>query len=233
MTTVTIPAQPHSATIDLAATALMVIDMQKDFLYPQGFGAFLGNDVTLLQRTIGPIQQVLAAARAQGLLIIHTREGHLPDLSDCPSTKLDRWPAGTRIGDPGPMGRILIRGEEGHGIIDEVAPWPNELVLDKPGKSSFYATGLELILRDHGIRNLLITGVTTDVCCSATVIGANDRGFNAIVLADCVASYSPERHAATLATIQAQGGIFGWVTTSEALLTALAAGNGRAVQTAC
>ena len=218
MTTVTIPAEPHPVTIELAETALVVIDMQRDFLYPGGFGAFLGNDVTLLQRTIGPIQQVLAAARAAVMLIIHTREGHKPDLSDCPPAKRDRWPAGTRIGDPGPMGRILIRGEKGHDIIEEVAPLPNEIVLDKPGKGSFYATNLDEILRERGIRNLLITGVTTDVCCSATVIGANDRGYNAIVLSDCVASYSPERHAATLATISAQGGIFGWVTESHHLL---------------
>lgn len=218
MTTITIPAQPHPVTIDPTATALMVIDMQRDFLYPDGFGAFLGNDVALLQRTIAPIQRVLTTARNRKLLVIHTREGHLPDLSDCPPTKLDRWSEGTRIGDQGPMGRILIRGEAGHDIIEEVAPLSNEIVLDKPGKSSFYATDLEEILREHNIRNLLITGVTTDVCCSATVIGANDRGYNAIVLADCVASYSPERHAATLATISAQGGIFGWVTTADDLL---------------
>lgn len=221
MTSITIPAEPHAVTLDLAETALMVIDMQRDFLYPDGFGAFLGNDVTLLQRTIAPIQALLAAARARDMLIIHTREGHKADLSDCPPTKLDRWPEGTRIGDQGPMGRILIRGEEGHDIIAEVAPRTDEIVLDKPGKSSFYATDLDEILRNHGIRNLLITGVTTDVCCSATVIGANDRGYNAIVFADCVASYSPERHAATLATISAQGGIFGWVTTSEQFLSAL------------
>ncbi len=223
MTTITIPAEPHPVTIELTQTALMVIDMQRDFLYPGGFGAFLGNDVTLLQRTIGPIQQMLAAARAEGMLIIHTREGHKPDLSDCPPAKRDRWPVGTRIGDPGPMGRILIQGEKGHDIIEEVAPLPGEIVLDKPGKGSFYATNLDEILRAQGIRNLLITGVTTDVCCSATVIGANDRGYNAIVLSDCVASYSPERHAATLATISAQGGIFGWVTDSDKLLEGLAA----------
>lgn len=221
MTTITIPGQPHPVTVDLAETALMVIDMQRDFLYPEGFGAFLGNDVTLLQRTIAPIQRVLAVARERNMLIIHTREGHEPDLSDCPPTKLDRWPAGTRIGDQGPMGRILVRGELGHDIIEEVAPAAGEIVLDKPGKSSFYATNLDEILQEHGIRNLLITGVTTDVCCSATVIGANDRGYNAIVLADCVASYSPERHAATLATISAQGGIFGWVTTADDLLAQL------------
>jgi len=214
---ITIPAEPHPVKIDPAATALMIIDMQKDFLYPAGFGALLGNDVTLLQRTIEPIQQILTLARAHGMLIIHTREGHLPDLSDCPPTKRDRWAAGTRIGDPGPMGRILIRGEAGHGIIDELAPQAGEIVLDKPGKSSFYATDLEAILHQHGILNLLVTGVTTDVCCNATVIAANDRGFNAIVLEDCVSSYNPARHAATLEAIKAQGGIFGWVTDSAAV----------------
>jgi len=218
MTTLTIPAEPHAVTVDLAQTALIVIDMQKDFLYPGGFGALLGNDTSLLRRTIEPIQAMLSFARARGMTVIHTREGHLPDLSDCPPTKLDRWPAGTRIGDIGPMGRILIRGEEGHAIIDEVAPLPDELVIDKPGKNAFYATELEPYLRQRGIVNLLITGVTTDVCCSATTIAANDRGFNAIVLADCVASYSPERHAATLEVIKAQGGIFGWVSATQQVL---------------
>jgi nicotinamidase-related amidase len=218
MPTLTIPAEPHAVTIDLAQTALIVIDMQKDFLYPGGFGALLGNDTSLLRRTIEPIQAMLSFARARGMTVIHTREGHLPDLSDCPPTKLDRWPAGTRIGDMGPMGRILIRGEEGHAIIDEVAPLPDELVIDKPGKNAFYATELEPYLRQRGIVNLLITGVTTDVCCSATTIAANDRGFNAIVLADCVASYSPERHAATLEVIKAQGGIFGWVSATQQVL---------------
>ena len=220
MPTLTIPAEPHAVTIDLAQTALIVIDMQKDFLYPGGFGALLGNDTSLLRRTIEPIQAMLSFARARGMTVIHTREGHLPDLSDCPPTKLDRWPAGTRIGDMGPMGRILIRGEEGHAIIDEVAPLPDELVIDKPGKNAFYATELEPYLRQRGIVNLLITGVTTDVCCSATTIAANDRGFNAIVLADCVASYSPERHLAALEVIKAQGGIFGWVSTAQQVLDA-------------
>ena len=220
MTTWQIDAEPAPLAIDPDATALVIIDMQKDFLYPDGYGAFLGNDVTLLQRAIAPIQAVLAAARARRMLVIHTREGHRPDLSDCPPTKLDRWPPGHRIGDPGPMGRILIQGEPGHAIVDELAPFPGEIVIDKPGKNAFYATDLEQVLRGHAIRNLLITGVTTDVCCSATVIAANDHGYNAIVLSDCVASYSPERHAATLATIKAQGGIFGWVTDSGRVLGA-------------
>ena len=217
-----IEAKPFAVDLDLARTALVVIDMQKDFLLPGGFGDFLGNDVTLLQRTIAPIQALLAAARRLGMTVIHTREGHLPDLSDCPPTKLTRWPPGTRIGDVGPMGRILIRGEEGHGIVDEVAPIEGEIVIDKPGKDAFYATGLEELLRSMSIENLLITGVTTDVCCSATTIAANDRGFNALVVGDCVASYSPERHAAVLEVIAAQGGIFGWVTDSTSVLSALA-----------
>jgi nicotinamidase-related amidase len=221
MTTWKIAAEPATVVIDPAATALMIIDMQKDFLYPDGYGAFLGNDVTLLQRTIAPIQVLLAAMRRRGLLVIHTREGHLPDLSDCPPTKLTRWPPGHRIGDMGPMGRILIRGEQGHAIVDELAPASGETVIDKPGKNAFYATDLDALLQSKGIRNLLITGVTTDVCCSATVIAANDRGYNAIVLRDCVASYSPERHAAALDTIKAQGGIFGWVSDSTQVLAAL------------
>jgi nicotinamidase-related amidase len=220
---VQIEARPFAVDLDLARTALVVIDMQKDFLLPGGFGDFLGNDVTLLQRTIAPIQALLAAARRLGMAVIHTREGHLPDLSDCPPTKLARWPAGTRIGDVGPMGRILIRGEEGHGIIDEVAPIEGEIVIDKPGKDAFYATGLDELLRSMSIENLLITGVTTDVCCSATTIAANDRGFNALVVGDCVASYSPERHAAVLEVIAAQGGIFGWVTDAASVLAGLEA----------
>jgi nicotinamidase-related amidase len=223
MRTVHIAAKPFAVDLDLDRTALVVIDMQKDFLYPGGYGDFLGNDVTLLQRTIAPIQALLASARRLGMTVIHTREGHLPDLSDCPPTKLTRWPEGNRIGDPGPMGRILIRGEEGHGIIDEVAPIEGEIVIDKPGKNAFYATGLDELLRERGIENLLITGVTTDVCCSATTIAANDSGFNALVLADCVASYSPERHTAALDVIAAQGGIFGWVTDSAAVLAGLEA----------
>jgi nicotinamidase-related amidase len=213
-----IEAKPCAVDLDLHRSALIIIDMQKDFLYPGGFGDFLGNDVMLLQRTIAPIQRLLAVARAQGMTVIHTREGHLPDLSDCPPTKLTRWPEGTRIGDSGPMGRILIRGEEGHGIIDEVAPRDGEIVIDKPGKDAFYATDLEELLRGRGIDTLLITGVTTDVCCSATTIAANDRGFHAVVVGDCVASYSPERHAAVLEVIAAQGGIFGWVTDSASVL---------------
>lgn len=221
-----IDAEPAPVAIDLDATALLVIDMQKDFLYPGGFGDALGNDVTLLQRAIVPIQRVLAAVRARGMLIIHTREGHLPDMSDCPPTKLDRWPAGSRIGDMGPMGRILIRGEAGHELIDELAPLPAETVIDKPGKNAFYATDLCKLLDQHGVRYLLVTGVTTDVCCLSTVIAANDHGYHALILGDCVASYSPQRHQAALAIIKAQGGIFGWVTDSAAVLAGFDGGEG-------
>ncbi len=221
MTRVQLAAQPQPASIDLDATALLVIDMQRDFLEPHGFGASLGNDVRLLRRAIAPIRQVLAAARARGLPVIHTQEGHRPDLSDCPPTKLERWPVGARIGDSGPMGRLLVRGEPGHQLIPELAPLPGEWVVDKPGKSAFHAAALEDLLQRRRIRYLLLTGVTTDVCCLATTIAANDRGFHVLVLADCVASYSPQRHDAALAIIQAQGGIFGWVTASHHVLAAL------------
>ncbi len=222
MPTYTIPAQPHPISLDLARTALLVIDMQKDFLSAHGFGAFLGNDTSLLLRTVEPTQRVLAMARKLGMLVVHTREGHPPDLSDCPPSKLERWSPGTRIGDRGPMGRILVQGEAGHAIIDELAPLAGEVVLDKPGKNSFYATDLDSILKGHNIRTLIITGVTTDVCVFTTTTAANDHGYDAIVLADCVASYSPERHRFALETIQAQGGIFGWVSDSVRVLTALA-----------
>lgn len=223
MSNVIIPAEPSPIEVDLCTTALLVIDMQKDFLRHGGYGESLGNNPDILARTIVPIQAMLKAAREKGMLIVHTREGHVPDLSDCPPTKLLRWPKGRRIGDMGPMGRILVRGEEGHAIIDEVAPLASELVIDKPGKNAFYKTNLEEVLRKHNIVNLIVTGVTTDVCCSTTVSGANDRGFNAIVLSDCMASYSEARHAAALDIIKAQGGIFGWVTDSRQVLEALAA----------
>lgn len=217
-----IEAEPFPLEVNLEETALIVIDMQKDFLYRGGYGESLGNDPEHLRRTIAPIQRLLAAARESGLLIIHTREGHLPDLSDCPPTKLNRWPPGRRIGDPGPMGRILIRGEAGHAIIDEVAPLPDEIVVDKPGKNAFHKTDLEAILRARGIINVLFAGVTTDVCCSTTISGANDMGFNAMCIADGLAAYDPARHTAALEIIKAQGGIFGWVTDSVNVLSVLA-----------
>jgi nicotinamidase-related amidase len=208
--------------VDFGKTAVIIIDMQRDFLEPGGFGAALGNDVSLLQRAVAPCREVLAAARRADLLVIHTREGHLPDLSDAPPLKIERGDPALRIGAPGPMGRILIRGEPGHDIISELYPAAGEPVIDKPGKGGFYRTDLEVILRDRGIDTLLVCGVTTEVCVNTTVREANDRGFRCIVLADCCASYFPEFHQMGLAMIKAQGGIFGWVSESNAVLGALA-----------
>jgi len=220
MTTL-VPAQPYGFALDPATTALVVIDMQRDFLEPGGFGELLGNDVALLQSAVEPLQAVLAAARDAGMLVIHTREGHRPDLTDCPPSKRARGGLETGIGDPGPNGRILVRGERGHDIVDELAPLPGEVVLDKPGKGSFHATDLEPILRNRGIGSLIVTGVTTEVCVHTTVREANDRGFECLVLADCCASYFPEFHEVALRMIAAQGGIFGWVGASRDLLDQL------------
>jgi nicotinamidase-related amidase len=217
----TLDALPGPYTFDPATTALIVIDMQRDFMEPGGFGETLGNDVGQLRRTIEPTAALLTAGRAAGLTIIHTREGHLPDLSDCPPAKLNRGDPSMRIGAPGPMGRILIRGEYGHDIIDELAPAPGELVIDKPGKGAFYATGLGDLLSAQGIRSLVVTGVTTEVCVHTTVREANDRGYECLVLADCVGSYFPEFQATGLKMIAAQGGIFGWVAESPAFIAAL------------
>ena len=224
MSRIAIAARPSPVEIDLKETALIIIDVQKDFVCPGGYGEVLGNNVSLLRVVIPPVQRVLAAWREAGLLVIHTREGHNPDMTDCPETKLSRWPEGSRIGDPGPMGRILIVGEEGQDIVPELYPVPGETVIDKPGKNAFIRTNLEELLNDQRIKNVIITGVTTDVCCFTTTTGANDCGFNAIVLEDCVASYNPDRHRAALDIITAQGGIFGWVSDSESLLDAMESG---------
>ena len=224
MRNIVIGAKPKPVEVDLDRLAVIIIDMQKDFLYKGGYGESLGNDPMVLQRTIKPVQALLQQARTLKVHIVHTREGHLPDLSDCPETKLLRWPKGRRIGDVGPMGRILVRGEPGHAIIDEVAPLPGETVIDKPGKDAFYKTDLEASLRMWNVRDILFAGVTTDVCCSASISAANDRGFNGVVLSDCMAAYDPKRHEATLDVISAQGGIFGWVSDSQSVFAALAAG---------
>jgi nicotinamidase-related amidase len=218
MTTL-VPAQPYPFALDPATTALVLIDMQRDFMEPGGFGALLGNDVSLLTPAIAPLRAVLAAARGAGMIIVHTREGHRPDLTDCPPSKRARGGLETGIGDVGPNGRILVRGERGHDIIDDLAPAPGEVVLDKPGKGSFYATDLELMLRNAGIKSLIVTGVTTEVCVHTTVREANDRGFECLVLSDCCGSYFPEFHEVALRMIAAQGGIFGWVGTSQDLLS--------------
>lgn len=214
-------AEPESLQLEPKHTALLIIDMQRDFVEPGGFGETLGNDVSLLRDCIEPCRQVLAAARAHGLLVIHTREGHRPDLSDAHAQKIQRGNPALRIGDPGPMGRILIRGEAGHDIIPELYPVAGEPVIDKPGKGAFYQTDLELILQTCGIDTLLVCGVTTEVCVHTTVREANDRGLRCVVLGDCCASYFPEFHAVALRMVVAQGGIFGWVSTAQHFLTAI------------
>ena len=221
MPPVTITAEPWPIEVELDKTALIIIDMQRDFLEPNGFGEALGNDVSQLAAAIEPCRSVLEAARRRGLLVVHTREGHRPDLSDAPPAKLARCHPSLRIGSKGPMGRILVRGQPGHDIIAALYPAPGEPVVDKPGKGAFYQTELELMLRNRGVDNLLVCGVTTEVCVNTTVREANDRGYRCIVLADCCASYFPQFHEVGLAMIKAQGGIFGWVSASRPVLAAL------------
>lgn len=222
---VELPATPYPLHLRLATTALILIDMQRDFLEPGGFGAMLGNDVSLLRSAVAPCQRLLAAARSARLLVIHTREGHGPDLADAHPAKLARGKGPLRIGDHGPMGRILIQGEHGHDIIPELAPIPGEPVLDKPGKGAFYNTDLALILANHGIRTLIVAGVTTEVCVHATTREGNDRGYECLVVSDAVASYFPEFHRVALEMIVAQGGILGWVADSAAVCSVLTQAN--------
>ena len=219
---VRIPAQPAPIDLDLRYTGLLVIDMQRDFLEPGGFGEALGNDVGRLAAAVEPCRAVLDAARRAGLLVIHTREGHRPDLSDAPPAKIARGAPRMRIGDPGPMGRILVRGEPGHDIVKELSPVADEPIVDKPGKGAFYATDLDAMLRGRGIESLLVCGVTTEVCVHTTVREANDRGYRCLVIADACASYFPEFHEMGLRMIAAQGGIFGWVGTCHDVTAALA-----------
>lgn len=216
-----IDAEPFPFILQPRRCALVVIDMQRDFLEPGGFGETLGNDVSRLRTAIKPNQKLLSAFRNAGLPIFHTREGHAPDLSDLPTSKRNRGKPSLRIGDPGPMGRILIRGELGHAIIPELQPLPGEPVIDKPGKGAFTATDLQAQLEAKSITQLVVSGVTTEVCVNTTVREANDRGFDCLVLEDATASYFPEMHAAGLAMIKAQGGIFGWVANSKSLLEKL------------
>jgi len=218
---VTIDAAPEPVAIDPSRTAVVIIDMQRDFIEADGFGASLGNDVSLLRAAIAPCQALLAGARAAGMLVIHTREGHRPDMSDAPRAKVERGAPSLRIGAAGPMGRILIRGEPGHALIAELQPLADEPVIDKPGKGAFYATDLGAILQHRGIEALIVCGVTTEVCVHTTVREANDRGYRCIVPGDCCASYFPEFHEVGLRMIQAQGGIFGWVTDSARVLAAI------------
>jgi nicotinamidase-related amidase len=218
---ITVQAQPYPYQADPKKMALIVIDMQRDFVEPGGFGAALGNQVERLKPIIPNLKKLLAGFRAKHLMIVHTREGHPPDLSDCPPAKLTRGGGKLRIGDVGPMGRILIQGEIGHDIIPELAPMNGETVIDKPGKGSFYATGLDEILKSRGITHLVITGVTTEVCVQTTMREANDRGYECLLLEDCTESYFPQFKTATIEMVRAQGGIVGWTATSDRLLESL------------
>jgi biuret amidohydrolase len=230
MPQIKLDAEPAPLSIDLDKSALVIIDMQRDFLEPGGFGAALGNDVSRLQAAVEPCKSVLAAARRIKMLIIHTREGHRPDLSDAPPHKVERGDPAMRIGAVGPMGRILVRGEPGHDIIPQLYPLRDEPIVDKPGKGAFYQTDLELMLKNRGINTLFVCGVTTEVCVNTTIREANDRGFRCIALSDCCASYFPEFHAAGLAMIKAQGGIFGSVAPSRQFLSSLEPINGATLE---
>ncbi|SFP15760.1 Nicotinamidase-related amidase [Variovorax sp. OK605] len=214
-------ANPFPYEFDVARTALVLIDMQRDFIEPGGFGETLGNDVSLLEAIVPATQRALRAWRRAGGLVVHTREAHAADLSDCPPAKRNRGNPTLRIGDEGPMGRILVTGEPGNQIIDALAPVDGEVVIDKPGKGAFYATGLHDLLRQRGITHLLFGGVTTEVCVQTSMREANDRGYDSLLLEDCTESYFPAFKAATLDMVRAQGGIVGWTAPSAALLNAL------------
>jgi nicotinamidase-related amidase len=216
-----VEAEPYEFEFGADSCALLIIDMQRDFLEPGGFGEMLGNDVSQLRGTIEPNKRLLATWRARGWHVIHTREGHRPDLGCLPPAKKIRGRSPTTIGDKGPMGRILVRGESGHDIIPELYPQFGEAVIDKPGKGAFYATDLHAILMNRGIKQLIVTGVTTEVCVNTTVREANDRGYDCLVPSDCVGSYFPEFQEMGLKMIKAQGGIFGWVSHSDKILAAL------------
>jgi nicotinamidase-related amidase len=218
----TVQAEPYEFEFDLKTTALVVIDMQRDFVDPGGFGEALGNDVSLLRAAIPPTERVLETARKLGMMVIHTREGHRPDLSDCPPNKLWRSKnIGAGIGDAGPCGRILVRGEPGWEIVPEVAPIAGELVVDKPGKGAFYATDLDLLLRRAGITHLVFTGITTDVCVHTTMREANDKGYECLLLTDCTGATDVGNYQAALKMVTMQGGVFGAIAPSSALLIAI------------
>ena len=218
---IVINAEPYEFTCKLDDTALLVIDMQRDFVATGGFGDSLGNDVSNLHDTIEPTRNVLETAREAGIPVIYTREGHAPHLADCPPSKEERGQLDVGIGDEGPMGDVLVRGEEGHEIVPELEPRDDEVVIDKPGKGSFYATDLNLVLRNLGTENLIVTGVTTEVCVHTTIREANDRGYECLMLEDCVGSYFDEFQRVGVEMIKAQGGIFGWVADSQAFTGAI------------
>jgi biuret amidohydrolase len=219
---VSISAQPYDYELpDSDALALLIIDMQRDFLEPGGFGDALGNDVSRLQAIVPTVKQLLEAFRTKQLPIIQTVEGHQPDLSDCPRSKLNRGRGDLKIGDVGPMGRILVLGESGNAIIPELEPLPGETVIPKPGKGAFYNTNLESLLQEKGITHLLVTGVTTEVCVQTTMREANDRGYECLLVEDATESYFPEFKQSTLEMVRAQGGIVGWTAPAANVLKAL------------
>ncbi|MCA3573060.1 MAG: cysteine hydrolase [Aestuariivirga sp.] len=216
-----IVAEPFAFSFDRKSIALIVIDMQRDFAMPGGFGESLGNDVSRITAIVPAVRALIDAFRAAGLPVIHTMECHRPDLSDCPPAKLNRGTPSLRIGDKGPMGRILIAGEHGTAILDELAPMVGEIVIEKPGKGAFYATPLGEILKQMGIRQLVFAGVTTEVCVQTTMREANDRGYDCILAEDATESYFPEFKAATIAMIRAQGAIVGWTAPVSAIAEGL------------
>jgi biuret amidohydrolase len=218
---VEVDAQPFAFRFAPASSALVIIDMQRDFVEPGGFGESLGNDVRPLQAIVPACRAVLEAWRAVGGLVVHTREAHKPDLSDCPPAKRERGTPRLRIGDAGPMGRILVAGEPGNQIVADLAPAAGEIVIDKPGKGAFYATGLHEILWERAITHLLFMGVTTEVCVQTSMREANDRGYDCLLLTDCTESYFPRFKEATLDMVRAQGAIVGWTATSGQLLREL------------
>jgi biuret amidohydrolase len=218
----TISAQPYDYELPASGKlALVIIDMQRDFLEPGGFGDALGNDVSLLQAIVPTVKKLLLAFRQLGWPVIHTIECHAPDLSDCPPSKLNRGKSDLKIGDVGPMGRILVFGEAGNNIIPDLAPQPGEIVITKPGKGAFCRTNLESILQAEGITHLLFTGVTTEVCVQTTMREANDRGYECMLIEDGTESYFPEFKQATIAMLRAQGGIIGWTTDADSVLRSL------------
>ena len=218
---VSISAQPYDYAFETGKTALIVIDMQRDFIEPGGFGAALGNDVSQLDAVVPVVAKLLDWARSVQMMVVHTRESHAPDLSDCPPSKLLRGNSALRIGDVGPMGRILIRGEAGNDIVAAAAPISGEIIIDKPGKGAFYGTDLDAQLRARAITHLLFAGVTTEVCVQSSMREANDRGYECLLVEDATASYFPHFKEATLAMMRAQGGIVGWTATLAQLTSGL------------
>jgi biuret amidohydrolase len=224
---ITVAARPFDFTMPAGHTALVIIDMQRDFIEPGGFGASLGNDVSLLQAAVEPTRALLDAWRARGWPVVHTRESHAADLSDCPPAKRQRGTPSLRIGDVGSMGRLLVRGEPGCEIVPALAPLPGEIVIDKPGKGAFYATPLQAELQARGVTHLVFAGVTTEVCVQTTMREANDRGYDSLLVEEATASYFPQFKAAAIEMIVAQGAIVGWAAPLAAVMSAITNGTER------